>query len=297
MMTVNLRGVYAPVVTPFHADAVDCAGLVSNLERYGRSGLAGVVVLGSTSEAPLLDDDESDRVVETARPAVQPPQLLIAGTGRESTRATIAATRRAASAGADAVLVRTPAFFRAQMDADHYVAHYEAVADASPVPVLLYNVAVFTGVTLPVAAFERLAAHPNVIGIKESGPDLELLARYIGRAPSGFAVLGGAHATLYAAVCIGARGGVLAAAGVIPDLCAALFDLAASGRHDEALALQRRIDPFCDLVATRFGVAGLKAAAAVAGYAAGPPRAPLRPASADTVARIRHEYEALLATP
>jgi 4-hydroxy-2-oxoglutarate aldolase len=295
-MPVHLRGVYAPIVTPFHGDEIDVAGLVSNLERYGRTGLAGVVVLGSTSEAPLLDDEEGERVVETARGVVRPPQLLIAGTGRESTRATIQATRRAASAGADAVLVRTPAFFRGQMSADHYVAHYEAVADASPVPVLLYNVAVFTGVTLPVDAFARLAAHRNIIGIKESGPDLELLAHYIADAPAGFAVLGGAHATLYPAVCIGARGGVLAVAGVIPELCATLFDHASSGRHDEALALQRRIDPFCELAASRFGVAGLKAAAAVAGYAAGPPRPPLLPASADTVALIRHEYEALLAS-
>jgi dihydrodipicolinate synthase/N-acetylneuraminate lyase len=107
-------------------------------------------------------------------------------------------------------------------------------------------------------------------------------------------VLGGAHATLYAAVCIGARGGVLAVAGVIPDLCAELFELADAGRHDEALALQRRLDPFCEIVGSRFGVAGLKAAAEIAGYAAGAPRAPLRPASADTVALIRDHYEALL---
>jgi dihydrodipicolinate synthase/N-acetylneuraminate lyase len=295
-MILHLRGVYAPIVTPFDGDGIDVAGLVSNLERYSRTGLAGVVVLGSNSEAPLLDDEESAQVVETARRVVRLPQLLIAGTGRESTRATIQATRRAASAGADAVLVRTPSFFRAHMSADHYVAHYEAVADASPVPVLLYNVSVFTGVTLPIDAFARLAAHPNIIGIKESGPDLEVLAQYIAHAPAGFAVLGGAHATLYPAVCIGARGGVLAAAGVIPELCATLFDHAASGRHDEALALQRRIDPFCELAASRFGVAGLKAAAAVAGYAAGPPRPPLLPASADTLALIRHEYEALQAS-
>ena len=196
--------------------------------------------------------------------------------------------------GADAVMVRTPSFFRAQMTADHFVRHYEAVADASPVPVLLYNVTVFTGVILPLDAFARLAAHPNIIGIKESGPDLELLGQYIAQAPEGFAVLGGAHATLYAAVCVGARGGVLAVAGVIPDLCAELFELADAGRHEEALALQRRIDPFCDIAGARFGVAGLKAAAEIAGYAAGPPRAPLQPASPQTVALIREQDEALL---
>jgi 4-hydroxy-2-oxoglutarate aldolase len=293
-MAVHLRGIYAPVVTPFRGDDVDIAAFASNLARYGRTRLAGVVVLGSNSEAPLLDDAECDRVLEAARPAVPRAQQLIAGTGRESTHGTIAATKRAAAAGADAVIVRTPSFFRTQMTSDSFVRHYEAVADASPLPVLLYNVTVFTGVTLPVDAFARLAAHPNIAGIKESGPDLELLGKYIAQAPAGFAVLGGAHATLYPAVCIGARGGVLAVAGVIPDLCADLFELAAAGRHDEALALQRRLDPFCDIVGSRFGVAGLKAAVEIAGYAAGPPRPPLRPAPADVVSLIRHHYDALV---
>jgi 4-hydroxy-2-oxoglutarate aldolase len=293
-MAVHLRGVYAPVVTPFHGDALDLAGLTSNLARYAHSGLAGVVVLGSNSEAPLLDDIESDRVIEAARLAVPPAHLLIAGTGRESTSGTIAASRRAADAGVDAVLVRTPSFFRAQMTSEHFVRHYEAVADASPVPVLLYNVTVFTGVTLPLDAFARLAMHPNIIGMKESGPDLEVLGKYIAHAPAGFAVLGGAHSTLYPAVCIGSRGGVLAVAGVIPELCVELFEHASAGRHDEALALQRRLDPFCDLIASRYGVAGLKAAVAIAGYAAGPPRAPLLPASPEIVETIRHEYELLL---
>jgi 4-hydroxy-2-oxoglutarate aldolase len=293
-MAVHLRGVYAPVVTPFRGDDIDLPAFTTNLARYGRTRLAGVVVLGSNSEAPLLDDDESDRVLEAARPAIPPTQLFIAGTGRESTRGTIAASRRAAAAGADAVIVRTPSFFRAQMASAHFVAHYETVADASPVPVLLYNVTVFTGVTLPVDAFARLATHPNIVGIKESGPDLELLGQYIAAAPAGFAVLGGAHATLYAATCIGARGGVLAVAGVIPDLCADLFELAAAGRHEEALALQRRLNPFCDIIGARFGVAGLKAATEIAGYAAGPPRAPLRAATPDVADLIRHHYEALL---
>ncbi len=293
-MAVHLRGVYAPVVTPFRGDDVDLPALARNLARYGRTRLAGVVLLGSNSEAPLLDDDESDRVLEAARPAVSGAQLLIAGTGRESTRATIAATGRAAAAGVDAVIVRTPSFFRSQLGADHFVRHYEAVADASRVPVLLYNVTVFTGVTLPVDAFARLARHPNIIGIKESGPDIDLLGKYVALARDGFAVLGGAHATLYAAVCIGARGGVLAVAGVIPDLCAELFELADAGRHREALALQRRLDPFCDLVGSRYGVAGLKAAADIAGFTAGPPRAPLAPATPDIIALIRRQYETLL---
>src|SRR5215208_371942 len=114
-MPVQLRGVYAPVITPFRGDDIDLPAFAGNLARYGRTRLAGVVILGSNSEAPLLDDEESDRILEAARPAVPSTQLLIAGTGR--------ASRRAAGMGADAVIVRTPSFFRAQMTSDHFVRH------------------------------------------------------------------------------------------------------------------------------------------------------------------------------
>ena len=170
------------------------------------------------------------------------------------------------------------------------------MADASPVPVLLYNVAVFTGVSLPVGAFARLAAHPNIIGIKESGPDLELLARYIAHAPAGFAVLCGAHATLYPAVCIGARGGVLAVAGVIPDLCAELFDLASSGRHDEALALQRRIEPFCELAVSPVRRGRPEGGGGGRRIRGGSAARTAAPASSEALALLRRELEALLAS-
>jgi len=156
-------GVYTPIVTPFRDDdSVDEAGLRANVRRWMSSTLTGIVVLGSNGEAPQLDDDEADRVVAVAREEVPKGRPYIVGTGRESTRATIAATARAARAGADAALVRTPAFFKTQMTADVFVRHYAAVADASPVPVLLYNVTMFTGVNLPVDAVATLAAHPAV---------------------------------------------------------------------------------------------------------------------------------------
>jgi 4-hydroxy-2-oxoglutarate aldolase len=296
-MAVNLRGILAPVVTPFNGDRLDLGAFSANLVKYGETPLTGLVVLGSNGEAALLNDTESDAVLATARAAMPTGKTFVAGTGRESTSGTIAACRRAADAGADAVLVRTPSFFKARMTKDVFVRHYEAVADASPVPVLLYNVTVFTGVTLPGDAVSALARHENIVGLKDSGSDLAIVADFIARGGDGFVVLSGSAPTLYPSLCLGAGGAVLAVAGVAPGLCAGIYDLVQRGRHDEALALQRRLTPLAEAVGSRFGVPGLKAALDMLGYTGGDPRAPLLPASAEARAAIRELLEALEVLP
>ena len=165
-MTMRVTGIFTPISTPFAADGtVDHDGLRRNVSRWMTTPLAGLVVLGSNGEAVHLDEAEADEVIATVRAGVPRDRPLLAGTGQESTRATIAATRRAAALGADAVLVRTPAFFKPQLTTDVFVRHYEEIADASPVPVLLYNVTLYTGVNLLPDAVERLARHPNIVGI------------------------------------------------------------------------------------------------------------------------------------
>src|SRR5712671_5087860 len=142
-------GVYAPIPTTFDdGGEVDPGRLRTALARWMRAPLTGFVVLGSNGEAALLDEDESDRVLAAARDTIPASRPMIVGTGRESTRAAVAATRRAAALGADAVLVRTPGFFKSQMTPEAFVRHYTTVADASPVPVLLYNFTAVTGVNL-----------------------------------------------------------------------------------------------------------------------------------------------------
>ena len=162
--------------------------------------LAGLVVLGSNGEAPLLDDAEADAVIETVRANVPHDRTLMAGVGRESTAATIDAARRAARIGADVVLVRTPSYYKNVMTGDAFVRHYTAVADASPLPVLLYNVSMYTGVNLMPETVERLAAHGNIIGMKESNTDVVQLSETIARTPDDFVVLGGSAATFYHAL-------------------------------------------------------------------------------------------------
>src|SRR5207248_10824550 len=244
-----LSGVFAPIPTPFDEDdRVDTRRLRAALERWVAGPLAGFVVLGSNGEAVFLDDFEADRVVVAAREAIPRGRPFIVGTGRESTQAAVKAAKRAAEHGADAVLVRTPGFFKTQMTTDAFVRHYTAVADASPVPVLLYNFTALTGVNLLPAAVSTLAAHPNIVGMKESGGDVAVIADLVNGTPKGFNVLAGTTGTFYAALCVGAVGGILAVACVLPDACTRLFELTKAGKHDEARNLQRQLMPITRLL-------------------------------------------------
>ena len=275
---MNLTGVFAPIPTPFDRDhRVDTARLRAALARWVTTPLTGFVVLGSNGEAVLLDEDESDRVIAAARESVPKGRPLIAGTGRESTCAAVGAAKRAAELGADAVLVRTPGFFKPQMTNDAFVRHYTAVADASPLPVLLYNFTALTGVTLLPAAVSRLATHPNIVGIKESGGDVAQIADLVSGTPNDFSVLAGSPSTFYPALSVGAVGGILALGCVVPEACTRLYELTKAGRHDQARALQQQLVPLAKLLGSVYGVPGLKAALKLAGYDVGVPRPPLAP--------------------
>ncbi len=284
---MNLRGVFAPIPTPFDPhDRVDTARLTAAFARWLTQPLTGFVVLGSNGEAGLLTEDESDRVIAAARDAVPRERPLIVGTGRESTQAAVAAARRAAGLGADAVLVRTPSFFKSQMTHEAFVRHYTAVADASPAPVLLYNFTALTGVNLLPTTVASLATHPNIVGMKESGGDVAQIADLVSLTPPDFAVLAGTTSTFYAALCVGAVGGILAPACVVPERFMTLFELVAAGRHDEARELQRRLMPLARLLGPTYGVPGLKAALKIAGYDVGLPRPPLAAVDAAAVSAL-----------
>ena len=226
---MNLHGIFPPIATPFKDDEVDLDAMRSNVTKWMKTGLAGVLVLGSNGEAPMLDADESYRVACAAREAVPKEKTLIVGAGEESTRSTIAAVRRAADAGADVVLVRTPCYFKNQMTTDLFVRHFTAVADASPVPVLPYNVPGLTGVKMAAEAVAKLAPHPNIPGVKDSSADLTQIADLVAMTPAGFNVMVGSAPTLYASLCVGAVAGIVAAACVVPDLVVQLYDLTRAG--------------------------------------------------------------------
>ena len=264
-----------------------------NVARWMTTPLRGLVVLGSNGEAAQLDDAEADWVIDIVRSDVPSDRPLIAGTGRESTKATIAATRRAAAAGVDAVLVKTSSFFKPEMTTDVFVRYYTEVADASPVPVLLYNVTKFTGVNLEPDAVVTLALHPNIVDMKDSGSDIGQIAEAIARSPDDFTVLTGSATTMFHAFCAGSDGAVVALAGLVPREIVILEALVDEGRLDEARALQRRLMPLARSVGGLYGVPGLKAALELMGFAAGPPRPLLRPVSQQTIDLLRAQLDAL----
>jgi 4-hydroxy-2-oxoglutarate aldolase len=290
----RFTGIFTPIVTPFHVDGtIDDDGVRRNVARWMGSPLTGLVVLGSNGEAPQLDEAEADAMIDIVRSEVPTSRPLIAGTGRESTKATIAATKRAAAAGVDAVLVRTPSFFKPQMTGDVLERFYLEVAEASPIPVLLYNVTIYTGVNLAPDIVAALAEHPNIVGIKESGSDIGQIAEYVSRTPDDFSVLAGSAATLVHALCAGCDGAILALASLAPREVVSLAALVEEGRLEEARSLQRRLMPLARAVGSQFGVPGLKAALELVGFAAGPPRAPLVPVSPGIVDTLRTQLDAL----
>ncbi len=274
---MSLRGVVPPLVTPFRSDgSLDLAAFEGNLEVLKGTSLAGFLVLGSNGEAAGLEESEKLDLIAAARRAV-PGRFLLAGSGTESTRGTVALTRKAADLGADAALVLTPHFYRGRMSEEALRRHFVAVADASPVPVYLYSVPAFTGLTWPPGLAASLAGHPRIAGIKESSGDVGLLGHIVDTVPADFQVVCGNAPVFYPALCAGATGGVLAVANCVPGLAVALHEAFTAGDHARARLLQHALTPLATAVTTVWGVAGLKAAMDLAGLRGGAVRAPLLP--------------------
>ena len=212
-MSIDLAGVLIPCTTPFDpvTGEVDLVGLRANLRSFLSQPVRGVVIGGSTGEAVLLDEDERERMLEGVRDLVSPDRLVVAGTGAESTRATIRRCQVAARAGADAVLVQPPAFYLGAMTPQVLLEHYRAVADGSPIPVILYQVPLrLSTLEFATSLVEDLSRIENVIGIKDSRGSLELVGELVVRTPDEFRVLVGSGAILYGALELGATGGILA---------------------------------------------------------------------------------------
>jgi 4-hydroxy-2-oxoglutarate aldolase len=175
-----LHGIFPPVTTPFYPDGnVYFKKLESNVERYSRTPVAGVVALGSTGEAIMLSDQERRDVLKTVREAAAPNKVLIAGTGIESAIETLRLTEYAAELGYDVSMVRTPHYYKKQMERANLLAFYRTVADRSPLPVMIYNIPQATGYDMPAEVVVELAEHPNVIGIKESSGDVEKVRKMV----------------------------------------------------------------------------------------------------------------------
>ncbi len=285
-----LAGVLAPITTPFDSTTGDVAPvhLRQNVSRLVAAGLDGVVVAGSTGEAALLDVEEQRRMVGWVREVLPDQRWLLVGTGAESTRQAVLLTRAAAAEGADAVLVRPPGYFSAAVSPASLADYYRAVADASSVPVLLYHVPKYTHLPIAAGLVRQLAAHPNIVGIKDSSGDVKNLAAFRDAAPR-WSVFVGGGSLLYAALELGCEGGILAVACFAAALCAEIFAAFRAGDRARAGRLQERLAPLDREVVGKLGPGGVKAAMDAVGLYGGPVRAPLAPvvaADRERVARL-----------
>jgi 4-hydroxy-2-oxoglutarate aldolase len=275
---MEIAGVFPALTTPYaEGGTVAIDKFKSNLARYNKTKIAGCVVLGSTGESVLLSREESDALLVAALEAAASDKLVIAGTGAESTVETIARTKRAAALGYKLALVKTPYYYKPAYKPEVYLRHYRSVADASPIPILLYSVPIFTGVSLETPEILALAQHPNIVGIKDSSGVIQRVVEVAGGAPKDFRVLTGGAAVIYPALCAGARGAILALASALPEKCAEVYHLWSAGKHSEAALLQQELAVASKTVVSDNGIAGLKYAMELRGYHGGHPRLPLLP--------------------
>lgn len=273
-----IAGIFAPIPTPFDAnEEIAWDHLKSNLAWWAGTGLAGIVVLGSNGEFVYLTPDEKIRLVEAVREQLPAEKMVIAGTGCETTRETIALSRKAAEAGVDACLILTPHYYKGDMTPAALKRYFWEVADACPVPVMLYNMPRNTGLNMEPALVLELARHPNIHGIKDSGGNIVQISEIAAGAGEGFSVFAGSGSFLLTTLLMGGVGGTLAVANVMPNECAEIVSLYGAGRLAEARALQQRILAPNKAVTSRWGIPGLKAALDLMGKYGGPVRRPLLP--------------------
>ena len=284
---MDLSGIYPALTTPYDSGGnFSAADLKHNLHRYNQTDVAGYVVLGSTGESVLLSAKETETILATAKEAAAPDKRLLAGTGAESTAETIARTKRAADLGYHAALVKTPYYYKPVYKPEVYLAHYRAVADASPIPVLLYSVPQFTGVSLETPEIVALADHPNILGMKDSSGVVQRIVEVVASAPSSFQMLTGSASVVAPALGAGAVGAILALASAFPEKCVALFQLQRQKMYDQARELQGRLALASKKVVSENGIAGVKFVMDLRGYRGGVPRAPLLPLSESAKAAI-----------
>ncbi|HEV7968381.1 MAG TPA: dihydrodipicolinate synthase family protein [Candidatus Acidoferrales bacterium] len=274
----QLKGIIPALTTPFEAHGAVALGRLSeNIGAYNRTGLSGYLAFGSTGESVLLDRAEFERVLATVREAAAPGRILIAGTGAESTVETISRTEVAAKLGYDYALVCPPCYYKPAMNSQVLVEHYRRVADASRIPILLYSVPQYTGLAIEVDVAARLSEHSNVAGMKDSSGNVDRVGAILAAVPDTFELLTGSSTTILPSMAVGAKGGILALADFLPELCVALYDAIVARDAQKSLELQRRLIPATNRIVGAMGIAGVKYATDRRGYYGGPVRGPLLP--------------------
>lgn len=290
---MDISGIYPPIATPFNKDeTVAYDKLKHNMDKWNKIPLRGYVVLGSNGESVYLTIEERVEVVRKATEMAGKDKLVIAGAGCESTRETISLSRKMAEAGAKALLIVTPCFYKGSMNNEALISHYTKVADASPVPVILYSVPGNTTIDIPAEVAVQLSTHPNIVGIKDSGGNVAKLGQMVYKTQNNdFQVLAGSASFLLPAYTVGCVGGICGLANILGQECCDLEQLFKQGKVEEAKELQHRLIGPNMGVTARFGVPGLKTAMEWFGYYGGPARSPLQPLSQNNVEILKKIFQ------
>ena len=291
MQRDSLTGVFAPMVTPFGTDdAVLLSGVAENVRRLNTTGLRGYFVLGTNGEYKSLTTEERLQVLDVVVQHRAPGKVVMAGCGAESTKETSDLARRVADHGADIASVLMPSFFAKKMTAEVMVRHALAVADSSPIPVVLYNnPSVAAGVTIRLEVLQKVAGHPNIVGIKDSSK--ETYADSLKASSPKFSVLAGSASYFTDLLRRGGTGGVLSLANVLPEACVALYQAVLADDEKEVERLDRLLIDLNAKVSGSSGVAGVKAAMTLCGFVGGVPRLPFLPLTAEEVSGLRGVLE------
>lgn len=286
-MRTPLFGIFPALTTPFSGDAVALDRFRDNIHRYNGHDLSGYVVLGSTGECVFLSDEESERLVRTARESAASGKKVIAGTARESTTLTIEFSNRMAGLGIDAALVRPPSYYKARLDREALRRHYLTVADHCKVPVIVYNIPQNTGIVLEPSLIVELAAHPNIAGLKDSSGHLAMIAEVQPKVRPDFSYLLGAGSVFVPALALGASGAILAVANAAPGLCAEAYTLFLEKKLDQAFEIQKALIPLNRAVTEVYGIPALKYCLDLLGFTGGSCRMPLGEPSEKAKAELR----------
>lgn len=283
---MKYAGIFTALTTPFQDEKVHLGKFRENIQKYNQFDLSGYVIGGSTGEFVFLTDEECLSLVKTAAQTAAAKRKLIVGTARESVRSTVAFTCQAADLGAQAALIVLPHYYKGAMNQVALQKYYEFIADQVPIPVIIYSIPRNTGIIPSPRLIIDLSQHPNILGIKDSSGNLSLLQEAYPSMRSGATFLLGAGSILLSGLQLGASGGILTLAAVVPELCARLYALFKEQRWEQAVALQMDLVPLNQAVTKYYGVPGAKYALDLLGFHGGLCRLPLLPLEAQVKSEI-----------
>jgi len=279
---IKLNGIIPPLPTSFDENEnLASDKMKANIINLSRHNLAGFLVLGSNGELVNLTEKEIHEVYVIAREVISSDKIMLAGTGGQSTRETINNTKAAADTGVDAALVLNPFYYKSRMTQEALIKHYWTVADASLVPIIVYNMPASTGLDMDAETIVKISEHENIIGLKDSGGNVVKMGDIKSIAKPGFQILAGSAGFLLPALTMGAIGGILALANIAPEKCISVYNDYFSGDLENAHKTQLELIPINATITSKWGVPALKTAMDYMGLFGGAARKPMLPLKDD----------------